>query len=210
VLRQLFPGGDKSISRYVELLSSVGVVRGLIGPQEAPRIWERHVLNCAVVAPVFAAGSMVCDLGSGAGLPGVVVALARPDLHVTLLEPLLRRVRFLEDVKRTLGLGNVAVLRGRAEDVHGQHRFDYVTARAVAPVDRLARWALPLCRPGGEVVALKGASAADELNRHAQLLARLTSGRVWIEQYGVGIVSPPTTVIRIERAGHPDAQEDAP
>jgi 16S rRNA (guanine527-N7)-methyltransferase len=147
---------------YADLLADAGVVRGLIGPREVPRLWDRHLCNCVQIAGAFGLGARVCDLGSGAGLPGVVLALARPDLEVTLLEPLLRRTRFLDEVVDELGLGNVRVQRGRAEE-QAAAGFDAVTARAVAPLDRLVRWALPMCRPGGMLLAMKGASAADEL-----------------------------------------------
>ncbi len=123
--------------RYAELLATDGVVRGLIGPREAPRLWERHLLNCAALAEVLPDGATVCDLGSGAGLPGLVVAIARPDLSVTLVEPLLRRTTFLEEVAAELGLESVEVVRGRAEELHGQRTFDVVTSRAVAPLERL-------------------------------------------------------------------------
>jgi 16S rRNA (guanine527-N7)-methyltransferase len=159
------------LARYADVLAETGVVRGLIGPREVPRLWERHLLNCAQIAPAFDADSRVCDLGSGAGLPGVVLALARPDLHVSLLEPLLRRTTFLTEVADELSLANVEVLRGRAEDYAGAG-FDAVTARAVAPLDRLARWALPLCRPGGKLVAMKGSRAQAELEASGAALAK--------------------------------------
>ncbi|HEX2175559.1 MAG TPA: 16S rRNA (guanine(527)-N(7))-methyltransferase RsmG [Nocardioidaceae bacterium] len=164
---------------YAELLADAGVVRGLIGPREVPRLWDRHLCNCAQIAGAFGSGARVCDLGSGAGLPGVVLALARPDLEVTLLEPLLRRTRFLDEVVDELGLDNVRVERGRAEE-HAAAGFDAVTARAVAPLDRLVRWALPMCRPGGMLLAMKGASAADELAAAEPVLrkARAASSQV--------------------------------
>ncbi len=131
--------------RYAELLATEGVVRGLIGPREAPRLWERHLLNCAVLAELLPEGATVCDIGSGAGLPGLVVAIARPDLRVTLVEPLLRRTTFLDEVVDELGLaGSVEVVRGRAEELHGARTFDVVTSRAVAPLERLLAWSMPL------------------------------------------------------------------
>jgi len=155
--------------RYAALLADAGVIRGLIGPREVPRIWDRHLVNSALIAEGVDHGDTVCDVGSGAGLPGLVLAVVRPDLRVTLLEPLLRRVTFLEETVGALGLGNVEVLRGRAEDLRDR-RFDVVTARAVAPLDRLARWTLPLVRPGGRLLAMKGASAAEEMAEHASAL----------------------------------------
>src|SRR5687768_5835947 len=143
--------------RYADLLATDGVVRGLIGPREAPRLWERHLLNCAVLEELIPEGASVCDIGSGAGLPGLVLAIARPDLRITLVEPLLRRTRFLDEAVEELGLqGQVEVVRGRAEELAGTRTFDVVTARAVAPLERLARWCLPLVGPGGELVAIEG------------------------------------------------------
>lgn len=157
---------------YADLLTDVGVARGLIGPREVPRLWERHLLNCAQISPAFTADARVCDLGSGAGLPGVVLALARPDLQVTLLEPLLRRCTFLEEVVAELALDQVRVLRGRAEE-QSAGVYDAVTARAVAPLARLAGWGLPLCRPGGMLLAMKGAGGAEELETAQRALERL-------------------------------------
>lgn len=194
----LFPQRDKEIHRYVDLLRGPGVERGLIGPREGARIWSRHIANCAVVAPALPAGARVADIGSGAGLPGLVWALARPDVEMTLVEPLLRRATFLEEAVAALGLARVHVVRARAEELRGRAAFDVVTARAVAPLDRLARWALPLCDPGGVVLALKGASAADELAAAGRTLDRLGSGARSVESYGVGQVEPPTLVVRIE------------
>ncbi len=191
----LFNARLDDIYRYVGILLTTGVERGLIGPREAPRIWQRHILNCAVIAPIFPSHASVADVGSGAGLPGLVLALSRPDLQVTLIEPLQRRVKFLREVIDELGLSAVSVLRSRAEDVQGAH-FDAVTARAVAPLDRLVCWTLPLCRPGGELVAMKGAGALQELRAAEPLLRRLSADAT-IEHYGEGVVSPPTTVLRI-------------
>ena len=151
-----FGAGSAQIQRFAELLATEGVRRGLIGPRELPRLWTRHILNCVVVQGLIARGRSVADLGSGAGLPGVVLAVARPDLSVTLIEPLLRRTRFLEEVTADLELSNVTVVRARAEELRGRVAFDVVVARAVAPLDRLARWGLPLCMPGGELLAIKG------------------------------------------------------
>ena len=166
-----FGDGWPKLLRYADLLADAGVVRGLIGPREVPRLWERHLLNCVQIVPAFDRDSRICDLGSGAGLPGVVVALARPDLQVTLLEPLLRRTTFLSEVADELALVNVDVVRGRAEN-HAGAGFDAVTARAVAPLDRLARWALPMCRPGGKLVAMKGATAEAELEASGAALVK--------------------------------------
>lgn len=163
-------------------------------------MWHRHLLNCAVVASVPEPASTVCDLGSGAGLPGIVWAILRPDVEITLLEPSLRRTRFLNDVVARLDLRNVEVIRGRAEDQPGAAGYDVVTARAVAALDRLARWALPLCRSDGEVLAFKGAGAANELARVEPVLRRLGVREWRIERYGEHLLERPTTVVRL-RAG---------
>ncbi|REF36486.1 16S rRNA (guanine(527)-N(7))-methyltransferase RsmG [Thermasporomyces composti] len=183
--------------RYAELLVGPGVERGLLGPREVDRLWDRHLLNCAVLTEAIPDGASVCDVGSGAGLPGVVLAIARPDLHVTLLEPLLRRVTFLSEVTRDLGLRNTTVLRARAEEHDGV--YDVVTARAVAPLDRLTRVALGLCRPGGSLLAVKGERAAEELHAVEADLPRRGVERWSIEKFGSGLVAPPTTVVRMIR-----------
>lgn len=169
----------------------------MIGPREVPRLWSRHVLNCAVIAELFPRASTVCDVGSGAGLPGLVLALARPDLSICLVEPLLRRTTFLCGVVEELGLGNVEVVRVRAEELHDVRRFEVVTSRAVAPLDRLLAWCWPLVAPGGTMLALKGASALAEVERNRSLLER--AGVVAeVEQHGADVTDPATTVVRIE------------
>jgi 16S rRNA (guanine527-N7)-methyltransferase len=184
--------------RYAELLADVGVQRGLIGPREVPRLWERHLLNCAVLSEVIDREVSVCDVGSGAGLPGIPLALARPDLEITLLEPLLRRTTFLEEVVRLLGLSNVTVVRGRAEEVMGKlPQVDVVTARAVAPLERLAGWGLPLLRPHGEMAVLKGDTAEEELKAARAALGRLGAVDATVVQVGEGVVEPLSTVVRV-------------
>jgi 16S rRNA (guanine527-N7)-methyltransferase len=200
VLSRLFPD-DKGIHRFVDLLTTTGVERGLIGPRETARIWNRHILNCAVVEAVIPREASVADIGSGAGLPGIVLALARPDLSMTLLEPLLRRATFLTETVESLGLDRVGVVRARAEDYAGQATFDVVTARAVAPLSRLVPWSMSLCRPGGELVAMKGSSVAEELEHAAAVIARHGGGAPRIETLGTGLVEPPTTVVRIQSIG---------
>src|SRR3954468_17519587 len=147
--------------RYVELLATDGVERGLIGPREAPRLWDRHILNCLAIAAAIPPSAIMADLGSGAGLPGLVLAVGRPDLAVTLVEPLQRRVTFLDEVVEKLGLEQVRTIRGRAAELHGRSRFDVVTARALAPLSRLLGWAMPLVAPAGALLAMKGSSAAE-------------------------------------------------
>lgn len=173
-----FGAGAEAISQYVDILASRGIDWGLLGPREGGRIWERHVLNSIACADLFPAGASVVDVGSGAGLPGIPLAILRPDLTVVLLESLLRRVNFLNLAVDELGLGpRVSVVRGRAEEHHG--RYDVVTSRAVAPLPRLVDWCAPLLRPRGEIVALKGASAENELAEATPLLAsRGLRGRV--------------------------------
>ncbi|WP_246568598.1 16S rRNA (guanine(527)-N(7))-methyltransferase RsmG [Polymorphospora rubra] len=187
---------------YAELLATEGVVRGLIGPREAPRIWDRHLLNCAAVAELIPRDALVVDVGSGAGLPGLVLAVARPDLSVVLIEPLARRTAFLDEAVDRLGLaGSVTVQRGRAEEFAGGGLApaDVVTARAVAPLDRLAGWCLPLAAVGGRLVALKGSSAPAEVAEHRDAVDRLGGGAAVVRQCGVGLIDPPTTVVEIIR-----------
>ncbi|WP_030543682.1 16S rRNA (guanine(527)-N(7))-methyltransferase RsmG [Streptomyces albus] len=185
--------------RYAELLADAGVRRGLIGPREVPRLWERHLLNCAVLSEAVPEGVTVCDVGSGAGLPGIPLALVRPDLRITLLEPLLRRTTFLQEVVELLGLDHVTVVRGRAEEVLGSlPPVHVVTARAVAPLDRLAGWGVPLLRPYGEMLALKGDTAEEELKGARAALSKLGVVRTSILHVGEGVVEPLSTVVRVE------------
>ena len=183
---------------YVALLADTGIAHGLIGPREAPRLWDRHVLNSAVVQPVFADGARVADIGSGAGLPGIPLAIARPDLQVVLVEPLLRRTNWLTSTVEELGLTNVEVHRGRAESLWGAERFRHVTARAVARTGELARITLPLLAAGGSLQALKGESAATELDEDAALLRSLGASRWSVSRFGAGIVDPETVVLSVE------------
>ncbi|WP_307798378.1 16S rRNA (guanine(527)-N(7))-methyltransferase RsmG [Actinoplanes flavus] len=190
-------------TRYTELLATEGVVRGLIGPREAPRLWERHLLNCGVMAQLIAPGATVVDVGSGAGLPGLVLAIARPDLRVTLVEPLARRTAFLTEAVEDLDLDNVTVLRGRAEEVvDALPGADVVTARAVAALDKLAGWCLPLAAVGGRLLAMKGSSAAEEIAEHAATIAALGGGEPVIHLCGTGLIEPPTTVVEIVKEAH--------
>jgi 16S rRNA (guanine527-N7)-methyltransferase len=149
--------------QYAELLAGAGVERGLIGPREPARLWERHLLNCAGLAELLSPGEHVLDLGSGAGLPGIVLGVLRDDVQIELVEPLLRRATFLTEAVDALGLSHVSVRRARGEELAGKVIADVVTARAVAPLDRLNGWAMPLLRAGGRLLALKGDQADSEL-----------------------------------------------
>lgn len=196
---------------YAEMLGTDGVVRGLIGPHEADRIWDRHLLNCAAVGELIQPGAHLADVGSGAGLPGLVLAIARPDLSVVLIEPMARRTAFLTEVVSALGLaGSVTVLRARAEESAGRlpaGPAEVVTARAVAPLDRLARWCLPLVAPGGRLLALKGASAAEEIAAHEAAVRRSGGGPPTLRVCGAGLIEPPTTVVEIARAAGPSISD---
>ncbi|MFI2425748.1 16S rRNA (guanine(527)-N(7))-methyltransferase RsmG [Streptomyces sp. NPDC018955] len=197
--REVFGDRFEDAVRYAELLAEAGVQRGLIGPREVPRLWERHLLNCAVLSEVVPEGVTVCDVGSGAGLPGIPLALVREDLKITLLEPLLRRTNFLTEVVELLGLDHVTVVRGRAEEVMGKlPPVHVVTARAVAPLDRLATWGIPLLRPYGEMLALKGDTAEEELKSAATALSKLGAAETSIVHVGEGVVDPMSTVVRVE------------
>ncbi|MEU4809690.1 16S rRNA (guanine(527)-N(7))-methyltransferase RsmG [Nocardia fluminea] len=186
--------------RYCAALATAGVERGLIGPREVPRLWERHILNCAVIGELIDEGTSVVDIGSGAGLPGIPLAIARPDLRITLVEPLLRRTIFLSEFIEEAGL-DVTVVRGRAEQsgvIKEAGGADVVTSRAVAPLAKLAHWSLPLLRDHGRMLALKGTSAAEELERDGAELIRDGATDLRVVGCGAGIVEIPTLVISAE------------
>ena len=181
---------------YHDSLATDGSIRGFIGPREVPRLWERHLLNCAVIGDVMPEGARVIDVGSGAGLPGIPLAIARPDLDITLIEPLLKRSNYLSEVKELLGLDNVTVIRGRAEEgpvKKAVKSADIVTSRAVAPLGKLAKWSLPLVKVGGEMIALKGESVYEELERDAAELKRAGAGKAEVTTI------KGTTIIRVPR-----------
>ena len=187
--------------RYAELLADAGVERGLIGPREVDRIWDRHILNSAAVAELIEPDARVVDVGSGAGLPGVPLAIARPDLSVTLLEPMLRRTEFLKEAVRELGVA-ATVLRGRAEDQTTRSAAgdaDVVVSRAVADLEKLTRWCLPLLRPGGRMLALKGDRAEAEIAEHRVAMRRLGVVEVEVVRCGTSYLNPPTTVVSAVR-----------
>jgi 16S rRNA (guanine527-N7)-methyltransferase len=195
------------LERYQEILAGPGLDRGLMGPREMPRLWDRHILNCAVVAEpaldLIPAGALVADVGSGAGLPGLVWAITRPDLTMILIEPLLRRATFLTEAVIDLGLTDrVTVLRARAEKVIATPNWtgvDIVTARAVAPMERLLGWTMPLLKPVGDLLALKGASAQAEIDAATQSINQYKITEISVLTCGAGVVVPETTVVRARR-----------
>ncbi len=183
------------------ILAGAGIERGLLGRPRFRRLWERHLLNSAAVAELVGDDETVADVGSGAGLPGIPLALARPAARVTLIEPLLRRADFLKEVVDELGL-DVAVVRGRAEerDVHEQvGEMDAVTSRAVASLDKLAKWSLPLLREGGRMLAMKGDRAEEEVGEHRRALNSLGAVDVGVVKCGVDYLTPPATVVVARR-----------
>ena len=163
LISKYFPGQEGAIRAYAEFLTTAGIERGLIGPREGERIWERHIFNCLPVTQLLPQGASLFDIGSGAGLPGIVIALARPDLKVTLIEPLERRVEFLNEAVAAIAAGGVEieVIRGRAQDV--KKSADFVTARAVAPMEKLKKMSWHMVKTGGSLLAMKGESAATEM-----------------------------------------------
>jgi 16S rRNA (guanine527-N7)-methyltransferase len=183
--------------RYAELLAGIGIERGLLGPREADRVWDRHLLNCALAARVLAPEASVADIGSGAGLPGIPLALADPSLRMTLVEPMARRAQFLSEVVEALDRP-LTVLRARAEELP-PGSYDAVTARAVAPLARLATWALPLLRPGGVLVALKGATAEAEI-REALPVLSTWGAQARVERHAEGTVTMSCVVVDLPSA----------
>jgi 16S rRNA (guanine527-N7)-methyltransferase len=193
-LATAYPEAMPLLQCYHDWLANAGIERGLIGPREVERLWDRHIANCAVVEGLIPADSLVYDVGSGAGLPGLVLAIVRPDLKVGLIEPLLRRANFLTEVIDDLRLNDhVEVYRDRAEQVK-LVKADVVTARAVAPLAKLLQWTLPLTRSGGQILAMKGSSAEDEILEANSVLKGRTAQ---IVMCGQGIVDPATTVVRV-------------
>lgn len=194
--------------RYAELLAGPGVERGLLGPREVDRIWDRHLLNSAVVADLLEAGERVIDIGSGAGLPGIPLALVRPDIEMVLLEPLLRRSEFLTEVVDQLGLA-VEVVRGRAEERWVRHQFgerDAAVSRAVASLDKLAKWSMPLLRPGGRMLAIKGERGREEVEQYRRVMAASGAVDARVVTCGATYLRPPATVVMARRGERPRRQ----
>ena len=197
IAREVFGERFGLAQAYHDLLAGQGLEWGLIGPREVDRLWDRHLLNSVAIADLVPEGAEVVDVGSGAGLPGIPLAILRPDLRVTLLEPLLRRFNFLTQAVDNLGVtGHVAVVRGRAEECGDV--FDTVTGRAVAPLKRFLPWVVPLLRPDGQVIAHKGSSAADEVAAVGTFLAkeRLRAEVVTVRAHAKSEV---TTAVRVRR-----------
>jgi 16S rRNA (guanine527-N7)-methyltransferase len=188
--------------RYAELLADVGVEWGLLGPHEVDRLWDRHLLNCAAVAELVEPGERIADIGSGAGLPGLPMVIAKPELRVVLVESLLRRTEFLRTTVSELGL-DVEVVRGRAEDSSVRQTVggcDAVVSRAVAALDKVTRWSVPLLRPGGRMLAIKGERAAEEVREHRRVMTGLGAMDARVVECGVSYLSTPTRVVVAWRA----------
>lgn len=181
---------------FAEALGVHGEERGLIGPLEPARLWTRHILNSAVAAPLFPSGAVVGDVGSGAGLPGIVLAIARPDVQWVLIEPMERRVAWLQEQADALRLENVEIVRARAEDWDRGPTLDAVTARAVSALRTLIPITAPLLRPGGELILLKGANAQNEIGAAEKVIRKHGLRDVRVEVVGDGVISDPTWVIR--------------
>ncbi|NVN49404.1 16S rRNA (guanine(527)-N(7))-methyltransferase RsmG [Mycolicibacterium hippocampi] len=193
----IFGEATEAAIQYAQILAGAGVERGLLGPREVSRVWDRHVLNSAVVAELVEPNEQIADIGSGAGLPGIPLALARPDIHVTLVEPLLRRSDFLREVIDELGI-NCRVVRGRAEDRVVRDEVgesDAVVSRAVASLDKLTKWSSPLLRSGGRMLAIKGERAEDEVREHRRAMTALGMTEVKVMRCGARFVDPPVTVV---------------
>ena len=202
VAATLFGSRLDRAQRYAEILAGAGVERGLLGPREVDRLWDRHILNSAAIAELLETGERVADIGSGAGLPGIPLALARPDLRVTLIEPLLRRSEFLREVVDDLGL-DMTIVRGRAEDLSVRQQvgeMDAVVSRAVASLDKLTKWSVPLLRPDGRMVAIKGERAEEEIRKHRRVMASLGAVDVRVMRCGADYLDPPATAVVARRA----------
>lgn len=197
--REFFGDRYDVVAAFAEALAAEGVLRGLIGPRELPRLWERHILNSAALLPYLPEAGRVIDVGSGAGLPGLVIACARPDLEIVLVEPMERRCLWLTEAAERVGLTSVEVVQKRAEELHGRLVADVVTARAVAPMDRLVSWCFPLVGPHGALVAMKGSRAQEEVTLAAARIERLGGGPAEILRAGTIPGVEPTGVVRVAR-----------
>jgi 16S rRNA (guanine527-N7)-methyltransferase len=201
VAETLFGSRLDRAQRYAEILAGAGVERGLLGPREVDRLWDRHILNSAAVAELLDAGAQIADIGSGAGLPGIPLALARPDLRVTLIEPLLRRSEFLRELVDELGL-EITIVRGRAEDRSVRQQvgeMEAVVSRAVASLDKLTKWSVPLLRLDGRMVAIKGERAEQEIREHRRVMASLGAVDARVMRCGADYLDPPVTAVVARR-----------
>ena len=202
VAATLFGSRLDRAQRYAEILAGAGVERGLLGPREVDRLWDRHILNSAAIAELLETGERVADIGSGAGLPGIPLALARTDLRVTLIEPLLRRSEFLREVVDDLGL-DMTIVRGRAEDLSVRQQvgeMDAVVSRAVASLDKLTEWSMPLLRLDGRMAAIKGERAEQEIREHRRVMASLGAVDVRVMRCGADYLDQPATAVVARRA----------
>ncbi len=203
VAAQAIFGSRVGLARqYAQLLANDSDQLGLMGPRELEKIWSRHILNSAVVAELVIPGELVADVGSGAGLPGIPMAIAAPETNFILIEPMDRRASWLHDVVTELQLSNVEVVRARAEEVQAG-KFDAVTARALAPLDKLLRLCLPLLKPGGRVIALKGSKAPEEIETAKRLQVKLKVKSFQIVLCGEKFLAEPTSVVetRLDSSG---------
>ncbi|MFH5821399.1 16S rRNA (guanine(527)-N(7))-methyltransferase RsmG [Georgenia sp. AZ-5] len=198
-MRAAFGATFAAAEHFATMLAEEGELRGLIGPRELPRLWSRHIMNSVAVTRFVREAAAVADVGSGAGFPGVVLAIARPDVETHLIEPMERRVAWLADVVEELGLDNVVIHHARAEELHGRASFDVVTARAVAAMDKLARWTMPLVRGGGSLVALKGQRARDEVEAARYVLRKLGAADTAVHEVDPGAGVEPTTVVVVRK-----------
>lgn len=202
VAAEIFGNRLPMAEHFARILADTGASHGLIGPRETPRLWERHLLNCGVVESVLPHRTRLIDIGSGAGLPGLVLAIARPDLDLVLVEPMLRRTTWLENTIKELGLGNVHVNRGKAQDFWGKLRAPVVTARAVARIGDLAEWCLPLLEAEGRLLALKGETAAKELAEDADQVRRAGGTAARLVLVGEDVLPGPTRVVEVRVGAH--------
>ncbi|MGC1207155.1 MAG: 16S rRNA (guanine(527)-N(7))-methyltransferase RsmG [Ornithinimicrobium sp.] len=192
--------------RYADLLVTTGIDHGLLGPREAAKVWDRHIINCAMVESLLPHRTRVIDIGSGAGLPGLALAIARPDLRISLIEPLARRTEWLHTAIEDLGLTQVTVHRARAEDMNGLIQASVVTARAVAKLDQLVTWAWPLLPLGGRLLALKGQSAEEELHAARPRLVSHGITDTTVHFLGGDILEQPVRVVEVVRGEKPSGQ----
>lgn len=198
-VREFFGPQFGAIDHFARMLVEEGELRGLIGPRELPRLWSRHIVNSAAVLGFIPEGVQVLDVGSGAGFPGLVVAIARPDLDVHLVEPMVRRCEWLADVAGEIGLENVTIHNARAEELHNVGEADIVTSRAVANLKQLTRWTMPLVLPGGKMLALKGRRAAEEVKAARPLFKKFNVGRVHVHEVPSLMEEESTRVVEMQK-----------